>query len=82
MVDKTHPDDAKALKELYAHIRKEHPFPYSWIANHLGLHRQGVRQWSAVPIRFVAQLEKLTGIPRDKLSPHSLKKYQEAINAE
>lgn len=35
----------------------------------LGLSRGAVSQWSRVPIDRVADVEKLTGIPREELRP-------------
>ena len=39
------------------------------IAEHLGIHKQGITRWTKVPLKHVRVLSEKTGIPRDKLLP-------------
>jgi hypothetical protein len=41
----------------------------SALARHLNIKRQAVSGWRAVPIGRLADVEKFTGIPREKLRP-------------
>ena len=41
----------------------------SALAKHLGVTRQAISDWPAVPIERLRDVEKFTGIPREKLRP-------------
>ena len=41
----------------------------SALAKHLGITRQAISDWPAVPIDRLRDVEKFTGIPREKLRP-------------
>ena len=76
MGSKTHPSDAAGLAKVIAHLRKEHAHPHKVIADHVGVSRQAVHKWPAVPIRFVGDIEKLTGIPKRDILPHTFAAFK------
>ena len=39
------------------------------IAAHLGIRKQNLTRWRAVPPKYVAQLSELTGLPREYILP-------------
>jgi len=41
----------------------------SALAKHLGVTRQAISDWDAVPINRLKEVEQFTGIPREKLRP-------------
>lgn len=41
----------------------------SELARHLGVTRQAISDWPVVPIDRLKQVEKFTGIPRERLRP-------------
>jgi DNA-binding transcriptional regulator YdaS (Cro superfamily) len=41
----------------------------SKLARHLGVTRQAISDWPVVPIDRLRDVEKFTGIPREKLRP-------------
>jgi DNA-binding transcriptional regulator YdaS (Cro superfamily) len=41
----------------------------SRIAHEIGVYAQAVHQWQAVPLERVVDVERVTGIPREKLRP-------------
>jgi DNA-binding transcriptional regulator YdaS (Cro superfamily) len=41
----------------------------SALAKHLGVTRQAISDWPAVPIDRLKDVEKFTGIPREQLRP-------------
>jgi|TARA_R110000782_G_C14741667_1_gene406254 DNA-binding transcriptional regulator YdaS (Cro superfamily) len=41
----------------------------SEVARQLGINRSAVSQWRRVPVDRLAQLSKLSGIPKEKLRP-------------
>jgi DNA-binding transcriptional regulator YdaS (Cro superfamily) len=41
----------------------------SRLAKHLGVTRQAISDWPAVPIDRLKEVEKFTGVPREKLRP-------------
>lgn len=43
---------------------------YTQLAAALGISRQSVHKWDAVPDRFAVRLEELYGIPRALTAPH------------
>lgn len=43
---------------------------YPQLGAALGVSRQSVHKWEAVPDRFAVQLEQLYGIPRYETAPH------------
>jgi DNA-binding transcriptional regulator YdaS (Cro superfamily) len=49
-------------------IRRTHGLQ-SALARHLGVTRQAISDWTAVPITRLKDVEKFTGIPREKLRP-------------
>ena len=79
MAAKTHRSDAAGLAKVIEKLRKDHPRPHAYIASQIGISRQAVGTWKSVPPRFVAQIEKLSGIPRDQILPHTLKQLQQAL---
>lgn len=42
---------------------------YPQLAAALGISRQSVHKWDAIPERFAVQVETLYGIPREKIAP-------------
>lgn len=42
---------------------------YAELANALGIRSQSVFQWQRVPLHRVVEVEKATGVPREKLRP-------------
>lgn len=41
----------------------------SKLAAHLGVSRQAVYHWKAVPIKYLREINRVTGIPKPKLRP-------------
>jgi len=41
----------------------------SQIANHLGVKRQSLTRWKRVPPHHIAEVARLTGLPREYISP-------------
>lgn len=39
----------------------------------LGVSRQSIHKWDAIPDRFAVQVEELYGIPRAQIAPHLFK---------
>lgn len=39
------------------------------IAEGLGLKRQAIYQWHEIPAKYLRKVEKITGIPKEKLRP-------------
>jgi hypothetical protein len=39
------------------------------IAKHLGIAKQNLTRWKAVPPKYVPQLSELTGLPREYILP-------------
>ena len=39
------------------------------LADKLGIARQAVYQWSRIPVERVAEVERITGVPRAELRP-------------
>lgn len=39
------------------------------LAHELGIDRNGIRRWQAVPARWIIRIEHLTGVPREELRP-------------
>ena len=39
------------------------------LAKQLGIKHQAIYQWKQIPVHRVIEIEKLTGIPRDRLRP-------------
>lgn len=50
--------DLRAQRGLLSHIARE-----------LGVKPQAVHQWTMVPLERVLEVERITGIPREKLRP-------------
>jgi Putative antitoxin of bacterial toxin-antitoxin system, YdaS/YdaT len=61
------PVDARAVAILDA-IRAEYGM-ISKIGRELGIARQAVAQWEMVPLEWVIKVERVTGIPRERLRP-------------
>lgn len=55
---------ARGLKEI-----RERKGLQSALAKHLGVTRQAISDWPAVPIDRLRDVEEFTGIPREKLRP-------------
>jgi len=70
---KTAPPLTAAGPDELAFQRLLHPDYYGLtktkIAEHLGIHKQGITRWTKVPLKHVRVLSEKTGIPRDKLLP-------------
>lgn len=79
MAMKTHRSDAAGWAKVVQKLREDHPHPHAYIASRVGISRQAVNLWTAVPVRFLVQIEKLSGIPRDQILPHTLKQLQQAL---
>lgn len=79
MAMKTHKADAAGLAKVIEKLREEHPRPHAYIASQIGISRQAVGTWKSVPPRFLVQIEKLSGIPRDQILPHTFKQLQQAL---
>lgn len=75
MAAKTHPKDAEGWDKVISTLRGQgHRFPHAYLASQIGIKRQGVRLWKAVPIEHLATVSKLCGIPREKILPHTTKR--------
>ena len=82
MPAKTNDADAAGLQKVIDALRKEHRYPHAFIASQLGISRQSVITWKAVPIAYVEFVSRLSGIPADKILPFTmkrLKKLQEGM---
>jgi hypothetical protein len=80
MAFKTHPHDAAGWALVVSTLRdKGITFPHAHIARTLKVSRQTVRLWKAVPLLYVVDVSDLSGIPRRKILPHTLKKMQELL---
>jgi len=79
MADKTNDQDAAGLAKVIEALRKEHRFPHAFIASQIGQSRQSVISWKSVPLAHVAKVSDLSGIPRDKILPYTLKKMKELL---
>ena len=80
MAEKTDPADAAGWAKVVQALRDQgHKFPHAFIASQIEQSRQSVIAWKAVPIVHVAKLSKLSGIPRHKILPHTLKKMKELL---
>ena len=44
------------------------------IAHHIGLTKQALTKWRAVPPKYLIQIEALTGVPREKILPSFYKR--------
>ncbi len=55
---------SNGLKEI-----RERKGLQSALARHLGVTRQAISDWPLVPIDRLKEVEKFTGIPREKLRP-------------
>jgi DNA-binding transcriptional regulator YdaS (Cro superfamily) len=42
---------------------------YKPLAAQLGIDRNAIRRWRAVPARWIIRIEHLTGVPREELRP-------------
>lgn len=73
---KTHPADAAGLVKVIALLKKDHAHPHTVIAEHVGISRQAVHKWPAVPIRFVGKIELLTGMPKSQILPHTFAAFK------
>lgn len=80
MAEKTDPVDAEGWAKVVQSLRDQgHRFPHAFIAAQIGQSRQSVIAWKAVPIVHVAKISELSGIPRHKILPHTLKKMKELL---
>lgn len=43
------------------------------IAQHLGIKKQNLTRWKAVPPKYVGQLSEMTGLPREYILPSVFK---------
>jgi DNA-binding transcriptional regulator YdaS (Cro superfamily) len=50
----------------------------SQLAKHLGVTRAAVSHWKIIPLRHLAEISKITGIPRPELRPDL---YEEPVPA-
>jgi DNA-binding transcriptional regulator YdaS (Cro superfamily) len=53
----------------WAAIKASRRVNLAWLADRLGLRRQAVQQWRAVPAERVVEISRWTGIPREELRP-------------
>jgi DNA-binding transcriptional regulator YdaS (Cro superfamily) len=53
----------------------------SKLAAALGIYRQAVHDWNAVPIKHLDAVERITGIPREELRPDIFKAPRHARKA-
>lgn len=58
------PERSEMLQRVLAKVRSE-----SWLAKQLGIAPQSLWKWRDVPIRHVNEIERIVGIPREKLRP-------------
>jgi hypothetical protein len=66
---KTNPADAEGLAKVIERLKRDHQFPHAYISSQIGISRQAIHKWSKVPLHFVADIERLSGINRRKILP-------------
>lgn len=54
--------------KIIARVLREYGGPKA-LADILGVSRQAVWQWQQIPVKYIRQIEKDTGIPRQLLRP-------------
>ena len=80
MAEKTNEADAEGWAKVVQALKdKGYKFPHAFIAKQIDQSRQSVISWKAVPIAHVAKLSELSGIPKHKILPHTLKKMKELL---
>ena len=82
MAAKTHPGDAEGWAKVIRSLRAQgHKFPHAFIASKIGISRQSVRLWQAVPIEHLAKVAELSGMPRARILPAKFKQMQELMGS-
>lgn len=61
--------DRLAFERLLAPKPKGHGFTKTQLAGMVGVSKQALTRWKAVPINYVVPIHKLTGIPKAELLP-------------
>jgi hypothetical protein len=61
--------DASAYARLLAEKPKGHGYTKTQIAGFLGISKQAITRWNAVPLKYVRPLSEKTGIPKADLLP-------------
>lgn len=61
--------DKSAYERLLAPPPEGHGFTKTQIAEMLGISKQAITRWEAVPLRYVRILHEKTGIPKAELLP-------------
>jgi hypothetical protein len=80
MVEKTHVKDAEGWARVIQALKDQgHKFPHAYVASHVGVSRQSVRQWCAVPLEHLATVSEISGIPRQKILPAKFKLMKELM---
>lgn len=46
------------------------------LGRQLGISKQAVHKWKEVPLRFVVDVERITGIPREMISPGNIEFFR------
>ena len=80
MAAKTHLKDADGWARVIQALKDQgHKFPHAYIAGQIGVSRQSVRLWCAVPIEHLAKVSEISGVPRNKILPAKFKMMQELM---
>jgi hypothetical protein len=75
MAEKTHEKDVAGLAKVLEALKDQgHKFPFAYIAAQTGVSRQSVRNWESVPMKHLAKISELSGLPRDKILPYTIKR--------
>lgn len=61
--------DISAYDRLLAPPPKGHGFTKTQIAEMLGISKQAITRWKAVPLKYVRPISEKTGIPKADLLP-------------
>lgn len=61
--------DRLAFERLLAPPPKGHGFTKTYLAGLVGISKQALTRWEAVPMKYVVPLSKMTGIPKAELLP-------------
>ncbi len=80
MAKKTDPKDIEGWEKVIRTLRAQgHKFPHAYIANRVGISRQSVRLWQAVPMEHLAKVSQLCGMPKARILPAKFKFMQELL---
>lgn len=61
--------DRLAFERLLAPPPKGHGLTKTQLAGIVGISKQALTRWQAVPIKYVTPIHKMTGIPKAELLP-------------